>query len=97
MVTQMLKVNDKVFLSLREAARQIGVSVDTLSRHLRQGTLNGQRFGRYRMVLVELAELQRWHKEVYNATKAQIVRRYWAQCKRKHGQKRRELKRRGKR
>jgi excisionase family DNA binding protein len=93
----MLKVNDKVFLSLREAARQIGVSVDTLSRHLRQGTLNGQRFGRYRMVLVELAELQRWHKEVYNATKAQIVRRYWAQRKRKHEQKRRELKRRGKR
>jgi len=79
----MLKVNDKVFMSLREAARQIGVSVDTLSRHLRQGTLNGQRFGRYRMVLVELAELHRWHREVYNATKAQIVRRYWAQRKRK--------------
>jgi excisionase family DNA binding protein len=79
----MLKVNDKVFLSLREAARQISVSVDTLSRHLRQGTLKGQRFGRYRMVLVELAELQRWRKEVYNAMKAQIVRRYWAQRKRK--------------
>jgi IS30 family transposase len=79
----MLKVNGKVFLSLREAARQIGVSVDTLSRHLRRETLKGQRFGRYRMVLVELGELQRWRKEVYNEIKAQIIRRYWAQRKRK--------------
>ena len=79
----MLKLNDKIFLSLREAARQVNVSVDTLSRHVQQGTLKGQRIGKYRMVLVELSELERWHKEVYNETKAQVVRRYWSKRKRK--------------
>jgi excisionase family DNA binding protein len=79
----MLKLNDKIFLSLREAARQIGVSVDTLSRHVRQGTLKGQRIGQYRMVLVELSELERWQKEVYNAAKAQVIKRYWTKRKRK--------------
>jgi len=78
----MLKLNDKIFLSLREAARQLNVSVDTLSRHVRQGTLRGQRIGQYRMVLVELSELERWHRDVYNASKAQIVKRYWAKQKR---------------
>jgi hypothetical protein len=71
----MLKLNDKIFL--------IGVSVDTLSRHVRQGTLKGQRIGQYRMVLVELSELERWRKEVYNAAKAQVIKRYWTKRKRK--------------
>jgi len=79
----MLKINDKVFLSLREAARQFGVSVLTLARHVRLGTLPAQRIGRYRMILVELSEVERWKREVYNVKQAQKVLRYWAKRKRK--------------
>jgi hypothetical protein len=35
------------------------------------------------MVLVELSELERWQKEVYNAAKAQVVKQYWAKRKRR--------------
>jgi len=79
----MLKINDKVFLSLREAARQFGVSVLTLARHVRLGTLQAQRIGRYRMILVELNEVDRWKREVYNVKQAAKSKRYWAQKKRK--------------
>jgi DNA binding domain, excisionase family len=79
----MLKINDKVFLSLREAAKQFGVSVLTLARHVRLGTLQAQRIGRYRMILVELNEVERWKREVYNVKQAQKVLRYWAKRKRK--------------
>ncbi|MFA0774030.1 MAG: hypothetical protein KEFWMYNX_002064 [Candidatus Fervidibacter sp.] len=83
----MLKINDKVFLSLREAAKQFGVSVLTLARHVRLGTLQAQRIGRYRMILVELSEVERWKREVYNAKQAQKVLRYWSQRKRKQKRK----------
>ncbi len=79
----MLKLGDKIFLSLREAAKHLGVSADTLVRHVRMGTLQGHRIGKYRMVLVELAEVERWHKEVYNRQKAQVVKRYWQTQKRR--------------
>jgi excisionase family DNA binding protein len=79
----MLKLNDKVFLSLREAARQFGVSVLTLARHVRLGTLQGHRIGKYRMILVELNEVERWKREVYNIKQATKIKRYWEQRKRR--------------
>jgi hypothetical protein len=42
-VTKMLKIANRTLLSLREAAKLYNVSVNTLSRHAKIGTLPTQR------------------------------------------------------
>jgi DNA binding domain, excisionase family len=79
----MLKVGDKTLLSLREAAKMFNVSVITLSRHVKMGTLNAHRVSGFRVIFVDADEVDRWKREVYNVKQAAKSKRYWAQKKRR--------------
>ena len=79
----MLKVGDKTLLSLREASKVFGVSVITLSRHVKMGTLNAHKVSGFRVIFVDADEVERWKREVYNEKQAAKSRRYWAKRKRR--------------
>mgnify|MGYP000055242290 CR=1 FL=1 len=79
----MLKVGDKTLLSLREASKVFGVSVITLSRHVKMGTLNAHKVSGFRVIFVDADEVERWKREVYNEKQAAKSKRYWAKQKRK--------------
>jgi excisionase family DNA binding protein len=79
----MLKVGDKTLLSLREASKVFGVSVITLSRHVKIGTLNAHKVSGFRVIFVDADEVERWKREVYNKKQAAKSKRYWAKQKRK--------------
>jgi excisionase family DNA binding protein len=82
-VTTMLKIGGKTFLSLREASKQTGVSIPTISRAIKAGVLKAERMGAYRMMLVELTDLKHFIARHYNRQKAEVIRRYWQQVKAK--------------
>jgi len=82
-VTKMLKIANRTLLSLREAAKLYNVSVNTLSRHAKIGTLPTQRVTGFRVVFVDTEDLERWMQEHYQQKRAQRARQWWAKRKRK--------------
>jgi len=77
-VTKMLKIANRTLLSLREAAKLYNVSVNTLSRHAKIGTLPTQRVTGFRVVFVDTEDLERWMQEHYQQKRAQRARQWWA-------------------
>jgi len=51
------------YLSLREAADDVGLNIETIRRHIRKGTLQIEHYGNVR--IIHKKELHRWHKEDY--------------------------------
>jgi predicted DNA-binding transcriptional regulator AlpA len=80
-VTKMLKIANRTLLSLREAAKLYNVSVNTLSKHAKIGTLPTQRVTGFRVVFVDIEDLERWMQEHYQQKRAQRARQWWAKRK----------------
>jgi excisionase family DNA binding protein len=95
MVIAMLKIGQRVYLTLREAAKLLGISAPTLVRAIRRGELEVfARIGKIKLVDAEAAE--KWKEAHYHAYRAKAAKTRWGTLQRRR-QKRRELKRREKR
>jgi excisionase family DNA binding protein len=95
MVITVLKIGQRVYLTLREAAKLLGISAPTLVRAIRRGELEVfARIGKIKLVDAEAAE--KWKEARYHAYRAKAARTRWGTAQRRQ-QKRRELKRREKR
>jgi len=74
-----LKINGKTLITLREASKRYGISVDTLSRAVRMGTLFALRVGKY--CLVEPQAVIEWKQKHYNREMAERVKKRWQRKK----------------
>ncbi|MFA4016924.1 MAG: hypothetical protein RUDDFDWM_002036 [Candidatus Fervidibacterota bacterium] len=73
----MLKTDDgRVWISLKEAQKEFGVTYATLHRLCRSGSIDSMRVHE-RALLIDYNQLKFWHERFYRKSAAERMRQIW--------------------